>query len=177
MLHLIIGPMFSGKTTELCRRMERCTLAGKKYQFVRSSKDTRTYLTHTEKEADIHDVIYRVEKLSEVPLHEFRIFIDEGNFFDDVDEWCLTHWDSHDITIALLNGSAEGKPLKHGSSLINYADDVTYLTAICSKCGHENASMSVYYGGKKKEILVTDEGYDVLCPQCWKAYQSNRSGI
>ncbi len=40
-IEVITGPMFSGKTTELLRRLERYTLSKKSYYAVKPEKDTR----------------------------------------------------------------------------------------------------------------------------------------
>ena len=40
-LHIIIGPMFSGKTTELIKRLRRYSAIGKNVLVINSSKDTR----------------------------------------------------------------------------------------------------------------------------------------
>ena len=55
-LHIIIGPMFSGKTTELIKRLRRYSAIGKNVLVINSSKDTRNVnnviMTHTKETLD-----------------------------------------------------------------------------------------------------------------------------
>src|SRR5690554_7954903 len=65
MLTVIIGPMFSGKTTELLRRLERYDLAGKKVVLVRPQTDTRLFLSHSRLEFDGKTI--GVKELKDLP--------------------------------------------------------------------------------------------------------------
>ena len=53
MLQLILGPMFSSKTTELLRRIERAQIAGQKAVLLRPNRDTRKTLTHSPINVDV----------------------------------------------------------------------------------------------------------------------------
>jgi thymidine kinase len=52
-IHLIIGPMFAGKSTELLRTCNRYEIAQKAVLYIKSSKDTRyddySIVTHDQK--------------------------------------------------------------------------------------------------------------------------------
>lgn len=84
-IDLVIGPMFSGKTTELIRRVRRNVAASKKCLLVKYKGDNRytedpVLSTHDH----IHTEAKAVSTLSEVSntvWHYDIIAIDEGQFF------------------------------------------------------------------------------------------------
>eukprot|EP00753_Platysulcus_tardus_P017368 PLAT6384.2.p1 GENE.PLAT6384.2~~PLAT6384.2.p1 ORF type:complete len:310 (-),score=79.44 PLAT6384.2:29-865(-) len=91
-LQLIVGPMFSGKSTELLRRLRRYMHAEKECLVVKYLADKRYHDT----DLATHD-LQRMEarpcsELSELGddyLHYDVIGIDEGQFFPDVSGRCL----------------------------------------------------------------------------------------
>ena len=90
---IIIGPMFSGKTTELLRRISCLEAIGKKILIINHSLDSRTdnsVLTHSKHKKKA----IKVSKLLPViDTDSFReadvIGIDEAQFFDDLYEFIL----------------------------------------------------------------------------------------
>ena len=98
-LDLIIGCMFSGKSTELIRRCERYKTIGKKVLFVNSIKDTRSeksfgsykgfqlgkLTTHQNKSIQCIQVDSLHSLLTKDFHEEWDVFgIDEGQFFSDL---------------------------------------------------------------------------------------------
>ena len=85
-LILILGSMYSGKTSELLRRVDKLRAIHKKVLLVRSIIDTRnhakviqTHAGHAKPSATFHT-------LQDVPYDQYdAIAIDEGQFFDDED--------------------------------------------------------------------------------------------
>lgn len=87
-ISLIIGPMFSGKSTELAKRINKYTIKKKKAVLVRYNLDTRYT---SEEEMVTHDGIRHpaisASKLKEIKakLDEYEVIgLDEGQFFEDV---------------------------------------------------------------------------------------------
>ena len=109
-IHLILGPMYSGKTTELLRLYRRYYLAGKKCLLIKHKDDTRYdseyIVTHdnqkykainTEK---LNDII-QVKDVTEAEV----LCIDEIQFYDDAAEVCDLWANYGKIVIASgLNG-------------------------------------------------------------------------
>lgn len=92
-IELILGPMFSGKSTELLRRLRRHELASKKVVLVKHMADDR--YSPDSKGVLTHDLIGKTASLvtSDLTrdlLPQFGdadvIGIDEGQFFTDVPE-------------------------------------------------------------------------------------------
>ncbi len=110
MITLIIGPMFSGKTTELLRRLNRDSIAGKKVILIRNNIDKRVILTHDNMSFNRVKVIIS-DNLSEMDVSYYDVIgIDEGQFFDDLiaaNQWANK---GKNIIIAGLDATSEQKP-------------------------------------------------------------------
>lgn len=84
-IDLIIGPMFSGKTSELVRRVRRSLAASQKCLLIKYKGDTR----YSEAPVlSIHDNVHMAAKsvlmlseLENAAWHYDMIAIDEGQFF------------------------------------------------------------------------------------------------
>ena len=99
-LHVIIGPMFSGKTTELIKRLRRYSAIGKNVLVINSSKDTRNknnvIMTHTKdtldavktefltKSSEKNTINFLNIQKPRMAYHHNVIGIDEAQFFDDL---------------------------------------------------------------------------------------------
>lgn len=172
MLTVIIGPMFSGKTTELLRRLERYDLAGKKVILVRPQTDTRLFLSHSKLEFEGKTI--DVKELKDLPdlVDGYQVIgIDEGQMFPELVPYInqMSLAGKH-VIISALNLTSEGKPFNQVSVAMHYADELTKLTAVCMVCGSEYATMSFYKGTQAKtaEILVGGSDlYEARCMKCW----------
>jgi len=170
MLQLIIGPMFSSKTSTLLTRLERAQIAGKRVILLRPNKDTREGLTHDDKPFKIEQLF--VDKVFDLK-HRYKydvIGIDEAQFFNypefstEIDTLAITHT----VIACGLNGTSERTPFKSIQDLIPLCDTLSMLTAICTSCGSELGSFSYYTEGNKvSEVLVGGKGaYTALCRVC-----------
>jgi thymidine kinase len=176
MISLILGGMFSGKTSELLRQAERAFIAKKNVVIIRPKKDSRGYLTHSKLNTKIN--IEKLHKISDLkdPYQYDKIFIDEGQFFDDLSKDVLKISDKVDIIIAALNGSAEQISWLEVQALIPWAETITKLNAICYRCGSEYGSFSYYLGNDKTGMFkIGGAGeYVALCRTCLEKELSNK---
>ena len=171
MLQLILGPMFSGKTSELIRRLERASIAGKRVVLLRPKTDTRGHLTHDNKESKIP--VHFVDRLYEIEHSEGDVIgVDEAQFFDyPLFATEIDHLAQHCTVIACgLNGTSERTPFGAIQSLIPLCDSIDMLTAICTGCGSEMGTFSYFKAGNKEgdvEVGGKDK-YTTLCRACYK---------
>ncbi|RCN45175.1 thymidine kinase [Ancylostoma caninum] len=155
----ILGPMFSGKTTELLRMHDRQMIARRKCVLVKYAGDTRydPELVATHTKVTGQGITIKAHKLSEVEEHIFDpsvqvVSIDEGQFFSDCAETCdRLACMGKVVYVAVLNGTFERKSLKCHSSaslqpyvfqpfpqvslLLPYADEIKQVVAVCVGCG------------------------------------------
>ena len=139
--------MFSGKTTELIRRLQRFKVAQYECLIVKYQNDTR----YTEEEAvSTHDQ-RMLPAVSSTNLYDLKtsynicedievIGIDEGQFFPDVVEFSEEMANLGKIVIiAALDGTYQRKGFANILELVPLAEHVIKLTAVCMIC-FENGS-------------------------------------
>lgn len=167
-IHLIFGPMFSGKTTELLRLYNRSKIAGQNCILIKYDKDTRydvsNIITHNGMKTDANiDKIFNLHNLSDMTTNPIyinewnnatHIFIDEIQFYPNAaqicDEWANK---GKHIILSGLNGDFKREPFEQISLLIPKCEKITHLNAICAKTGND-ASYS--------KRITTDETVEVI---------------
>ena len=169
-IEIITGCMFAGKSTELLNRVER---SNKKVLLVKPKLDSRydesTINTHTGKKIEalnINSLVDIFSKLSDINI----VAIDEAQFFEEtILEDCLKISSMGiDIIIAGLEFDYLHQKFESMQLLLNIADSITRLTAICVGCG-DSATHSHRIVNKKSKILVGHKDfYEPLCNQCYK---------
>ena len=144
-IQLILGPMFSGKSTELIRRLKRYQIARYECLIVKYAKDVR----YDDEGIATHDKqtlkAVSANKLSEVNPETFQscdvIGIDEGQFFPDVVSFCEWAADAGKVVlVAALDGTYQRKGFDSGIlDLVPLAEHVIKLTAVCMICFGEGS--------------------------------------
>ena len=141
-LHIILGCMFSGKTTTLMKELNRYKIASVPTMLINHSFDA----ARTEGKAvlrtheNISTPAYMASDLSQVlklpDYKEVRVIgIDEGQFFTDLMESVLKMIsDGKIVYVAGLDGTFTRKPFGQILQLIPYCDTVRKLTAVCTLC-------------------------------------------
>jgi thymidine kinase len=137
-LELIIGPMFSGKSTELIRRIRLLQKINKTVLVVKPKIDNRynedKLTTHN---FDSVDCIV-VDRLEELTLNEEydTIVIDEGQFFPDLKTTVLKWLESYDFNIIVggLDGDFQKNPIGEILELIPHSDNCIKLNSLCMIC-------------------------------------------
>jgi thymidine kinase len=148
-LEIITGCMFSGKTEELIRRLERVRIAGRKILLFKPTIDDRyadaAVVTHYGREFAAHPLPpgeETIEKLIEVvgaeALAESAVLaFDEGNFFSDrLTDLCqeLVAMGKR-VIVAGLDLTFAEEPFGPMGPLMSLADRVDKLQAVCVQCG------------------------------------------
>jgi thymidine kinase len=171
-IEVICGPMFSGKTEELLRRIN--LVKDKSMLIVKPNAD------HRYSKTDI--VSHPGNSISAIPImssqgllelfkgEEF-VFIDELQFFDkQIVTICEELAAKGTIVVAAgLNLDYLGKPFGIMPEMMAKSDIVTKLLANCSVCG-EKANFSQRTNHTKKQIVLgAAENYTPLCRNCFNA--------
>jgi len=185
---VIAGPMFSGKTEELIRRLRRASYAGKRILVIKPKIDTRTEnkivarlkKSEVKFEPAAEFPAYPVESLEELEklfkeTNPEILGIDEAQFLKD---WFLIFLykllqNSAQVSVTViivgLDKDAWGKPFGIMPQLMALADHVDKEEAVCFKCGSLNAVMTQKKSlGSGEQIEVGDfELYEARCRICW----------
>ncbi len=139
-IELIVGPMFSGKSEELIRRVNRSLIARQPIQVFKPALDDRydahAVATHNGRTV-VATAVKDVTQLEQLLGDESRVVaIDEGQFFDaGLVELSVRLADAGKrVIVAGLDLDFRGEPFGPIPALLSQAEVVDKLTAICA-CG------------------------------------------
>ncbi|XP_002971165.2 thymidine kinase isoform X2 [Selaginella moellendorffii] len=175
-IHLILGPMFAGKTTVLLQRIQAEADAGRRVALVKSDKDTRYGLgcivSHSGKKMHCAAVASLSDFKSNKPelyAQAEIIGIDEAQFFDDLLSFCQSaaDWDGKTLIVAGLDGDFLRQRFGSALDLVPLADSVTKLSSRCEICGRAAAFTFRKTDDRRKEVIG---GADIYMPVCRKHY-------
>ncbi len=182
-LDIYAGPMRSGKSKELIRRLGIFEVAGKRVLVIKPKRDDRTGMeiaARGRKEKSVFPA-YPIENENELSALLSKnpcdvLAVDEAQFFEnwlvDFIKKLLEENKGEDflIIVAGLELNAWRKEFGPVGELMLEADNVYKLKAVCNKCKRvpENAIFTQKIGGTPdQEIEVGDEIYEARCRSCW----------
>ncbi|NXS63787.1 KITH protein, partial [Brachypteracias leptosomus] len=167
-IQVIFGPMFSGKSTELMRRVRRFQLAQYRCLLVKYAKDTRYSTTGV----STHDrralPACRLKDVYQEALGAAVIGIDEGQFFPDTVEFCEMMANAgKTVIVAALDGTFQRKAFGSILNLVPLAESVVKLNAVCMECYRE-ASYTKRLGAEREvEVIGGADKYHSVCRACY----------
>ena len=178
-IEVITGPMFSGKSEELIRRLKRAQIAKRRVTCFKPDLDIRYHRTaiasHSAQTLDALTVS-NVEELKAVlmpMIDEVEVIgIDEAQFFDPglvslANE--LVHLGKR-VTIAGLDTTFTGEPFPPMPELMAISDEVLKLSAVCMQCGAP-AIHTQRLGSSQTLVLVGAAGvYEARCRACFRPW-------
>jgi thymidine kinase len=178
-IEVIVGPMFSGKSEELIRRLKRARIARQRVACFKPDIDLRYHRTSiASHSSQTHEAatVANVERLREAlstQLNDIEVIgIDEAQFFDEgilplVVE--LVHMGKR-IIIAGLDTTFTAEPFGAIPALMAIADEVAKLSAVCMVCGAP-AIHTQRLGASQELVVVGAAGiYEARCRACFKPY-------
>ena len=140
-LELVIGCMYSGKSSELIRRVKRLQTIQQTYIIYNSSIDTRYGNSGIYTHDESHILAKTTNTLiPQLQTEEFKlantVFIDEGQFFPDLYEFVKLAVETFhkNVIVIGLDGDSDRNNFGDIHKLIPLADDITKLKALCSLC-------------------------------------------
>ena len=178
-IELIIGPMFSGKSTRLIEQMRKYVYKAKKTIMVKYYADQR----YSEKsEVVTHDLIKydsincKLLRNSFETLKQYDVIgIDEGQFFADLVEICEElALMGKIVLIAALNGDFRMEPFPVIQRIIAKSDKIKLLKAYCFNC-HKDAKFSLRIVQSNETVLIgAGEAYKPACRECHVFFSKQR---
>ena len=175
-LDIIMGPMFSGKSFELIRRIRLLKILEKKFLVLKPIIDDRyskdnVICTHNYDKESCLPVKNLFDSIDESFKDYDTIFIDEAQFFPDLKDFVLKSLEEYNINIVLtgLDGDYLRKPFGQILDLIPYSDTCIKKSALCKLCMNGNKALfSHRLINENKQILVGSN--DTYIPVCRKHY-------
>lgn len=170
-IHVIVGPMFSGKTTELMRIMERHRIAGRRCLMVKYQGDTRysenDMVTHSGKMEKAMSVMSAASVLNIMDNYDVFCF-DEGQFMGSLSDTCEYLADRGKIVIvAALNCDYKRTArFQNMSELLCVAEEITSLKAVCVICGNDASFTHRTSKDTDLEVIGGADKYEARCRNC-----------
>lgn len=173
-LEIIIGCMWSGKSSEIIRIAKRYKSIEKKVLIIKNDKDNR--YNYSESYVVSHDQ----EKIQCVNCSELKpiikseiynnadlIIVEEAQFFKDLYEFTLKSVDVNkkNLIIVGLDGDFQRKPFGDILNLIPISDKVTKFNAFCKLCNNGNPANFTKrcINNNSQELIGSDEIYMAVC--------------
>ena len=180
-LHLIVGPMFAGKTSAIQSVVRRYSSIGKTTLVLTAAIDTRyqdadtvtAVVTHDKSMLQataigIRELIGVIE--TDAFAHTFAIVIDEAQFFEGLYAFVtLSLAAGKHVVVVGLDSDAEGHPFSSVLDLVALADSVEKKTALCGLCGDGTPAIFTKALGTRKERIAVG-GADLYAPVCRKHF-------
>ncbi|KAJ3451828.1 thymidine kinase cytosolic [Anaeramoeba flamelloides] len=166
-VQLILGPVFSGKTSELIRRINRYSFASKKCLIVKYSETSettkKTFQTHNgyPYKALATDTLERVAK----QVDKFEVVgIDDGQFFPAIADFAegLAN-QGKEVVIAALDGTFERKPFECVTRLIPRCENLVKLCSVCMVCYKDGSFSKRLTKERQTKLLGGTEKYLSVC--------------
>ncbi|MFY0650618.1 MAG: thymidine kinase [Cyclobacteriaceae bacterium] len=171
-VEVICGSMFSGKTEELIRRLNRALIAKQKVEIFKPAIDTRYHdsevVSHNENSIRSTPVQFADDILLLAGNCDV-VGIDEAQFFDDeiVNVTSTLANQGKRVIVAGLDMDYTGKPFGVVPGLLATAEFVTKVHAVCVKCGGVASYSFRLINSGDKVMLGEKETYEARCRSCF----------
>lgn len=166
------GCMFSGKTTELLRRIDR--LDNQTVVTFKHAVDDRyredAVVTHGGKAVPAIAVRSSGELSQRVPESAVAVAIDEGHFFDE--ELVVVAQDllrrGVDVLVTLLDRDSWGRVFPMVKRLHAVAHEMVMLHANCARCERPASRTQRLTPIIDGQMVGGPESYEPRCTECWR---------
>jgi thymidine kinase len=172
-VEVICGPMFSGKSEELIRRVTRSKIARIPVQVFKPKLDDRyaesEVVSHSALKIEAEPVADSTQLLRSIQEPTRVIGIDEGQFFDEglveiVDNLAAT---GMQVIIAGLDTDYLRRPFEPIPSLSDRAEYVTKMLAVCHRCGGPALYTQRIVQSDDLVVLGALDAYEARCRMCY----------
>lgn len=173
-IEVVCGPMFSGKSEELIRRLRRAEIARQRVQIFKPTVDQRYAEAQIVSHSDLRiaaDIVARAaDILEKVDPRTEVVGIDEAQFLGvelvGIAEKLANM--GKRVIVAGLDTDFLGRPFEPVPLLMTVAEEVTKLLAICVRCGNP-AKHTQRLVASGERILVGAHGmYEARCRRCFE---------
>ncbi|HWB87350.1 MAG TPA: thymidine kinase [Bryobacteraceae bacterium] len=173
-IEVICGPMFSGKSEELIRRIRRATIARKRVDVFKPAIDNRysddEIVSHGDLRMQSRVVKDASEILDAIDWRSEVVGIDEANFMGSrLVEVAQRLADSgKQVIIAGLDTDYLGRPFAPVPDLLAVAESITKTLAICVRCGNPAKHTQRLRGSDDLIVVGAADLYEARCRRCFE---------
>ncbi len=172
-IEVVCGPMFSGKSEELIRRLRRAQIARQRVQIFKSVLDDRyaqqEIVSHSEARIEAQIVSKAPDILEQVEPRTEVVGIDEAHFFgmDLVEAADQLANLGKRVIVAGLETDYLGRSFEQVSQLMTVAEEVTKLLAICVRCGNPAKHTQRLVASEERILVGARTEYEARCRRCF----------
>ena len=175
-IEVVVGPMFSGKSEELIRRLRRAEIAKQRVQIFKPVIDQRYakngIVSHSGLELDSELVKDGADILAKVAPRTEVVGVDEAQFLgESLVESCVKLADmGKRVIVAGLDTDFMGRPFEPMPRLLAVAEEIVKLLAICMRCG--NPAVHTQRLVASEELIIVGAGnmYEARCRRCFEPH-------
>ncbi len=179
-IEVICGPMFSGKSEELIRRVTRSRIARVPVQTFKPSLDVRfsngEVVSHSLMKVEAIPVSSAAELLRAVEDATAVVGIDEGQFFDmelvAVAERLADA--GKQVIVAGLDTDYLRRPFEPIPTLCGRAEFVTKMLAVCHRCGGPGLFTQRIVRSDALVVLGAEGAYEARCRACYSSEEAEQ---
>jgi thymidine kinase len=173
-IEVIVGPMFSGKSEELIRRLRRAEIARQRVQIFKPLIDQRytagEIVSHSGLGIRSDSVTTAAEVMQKVEPRTEVVGIDEAQFLGEgLLDVCKQLADmGKRVIVAALDTDFMGRPFEPVPTLLAVAEEITKLLAICVRCG--NPAVHTQRVVASEDLIVVGGAgmYEARCRRCFE---------
>ena len=187
-LELILGSMFSGKTSYLLEVYKKCMFCNIPVAVINYAADNRyttdaMLSTHDKKMIPciLANTIRDAIKDNTETIHRAEtILINEGQFFSDIETEVkrLVECENKRVYICGLDGDFERKPIGSLLQLVPFSDNVLKLKSLCSLCRDGTPGVfSFRTTNEKNQVVIGSSNYIPLCRGCYEKEMRKKSEV
>ena len=178
-IDIIFGPMFSGKTTEIIRRLNIYHEMDMKVAYINSIQDRRSeklFSSHNLSIGNVPFTAFKFARLDEIKIQDFDVIgIDESQLFENLKDTVLKWVEENGkiVIVGGLNGTFKRESFGEINDLIPYCDTVTKLAPFCTVCKNSrNVIKTAIFTRRisKSDSLVLIGGKDLYTSVCRKCF-------
>ena len=173
-IEVVCGPMFSGKSEELIRRLRRAEIARQRVQIFKPGIDQRYSDDHIVSHSELMIASECVKDYSELEKKlDWRtevIGIDEAQFMGDgiVDLVVRLADMGKRVIIAGLDTDFLGRPFHPMPELLAVAEEITKALAICMQCGNPAKHTQRLIASDELVVVGAAGMYEARCRRCFE---------
>jgi len=173
-IEVICGPMFSGKSEELMRRLRRTMIARKRVQVFKPAIDQRyssdEIVSHTEMRMKSETVGKAADILNQLDWRTQVVGIDEAHFLGQELVEIATHLadSGKQVIVAGLDTDYMGRPFPPMPDLLTLAESITKTLAICMRCGNPAKHTQRLIASNDLIVVGAAETYEARCRRCFE---------
>jgi thymidine kinase len=172
-VEVICGPMFSGKSEELIRRVTRSKIARIPVQTFKPAIDVRyaqaEVVSHSSLSVEASPVVDSAALLKAIEEATVVVGIDEAQFFDDGLVEIVDHLAKagKQVIVAGLDLDYLSRPFEPIPTLASHAEYVTKMLAVCHRCGAPAGYTQRIVHSDELVVLGATDAYEARCRLCY----------